>query len=485
MIGLNLSQNQSLRQEQIMAPQQIQALNILLSTIPEIEQRISEELAENPTLELLSSGTEDLAGNLVEDVPANTSTDDAAADAAAQDEALITLIQLSENWRDYAPQNTRSSGNISDEQEKREFLLNSLVDETCLQDHLLEQLREAEPLSEQTKIICQELIGSIDSKGYLKTHLADITIATQSEMNDVKHALTIIQKFDPPGIGARDLRECLILQLERKNQKKSKLYILVDKHLDKVAKNHIPQIAKALHVSTSEVYELLKQLRKLDPRPGSKMTSKGITYVTPEIFIEKDSSGNWQVRSNRDYMPKLRINPYYLKLLENPNTSKETKSYIREKIMNSKMLMRAISQRRSTIELIGESLIKFQRDFFDYGISRMKPLIMSQVADDIHVHETTVSRAIANKYVKTPHGLFALKHFFTSGYENDNGEMVSSLSIKQKLQKIINAESPKKPYSDQKLTQLLKEEGFKVARRTVAKYREELGIPSSNMRRSF
>ncbi len=477
----------SLRQEQILAPQQIQALEILLATIPELEQKISEELAENPTLELLENGSERLVGNLVENDATTAAEADAAAQAAEKDEAVATLIELGELWRDYAPSQYASGPRPSGEdEERRQFLLNSLVEEPGLQDMLLSQLRQVDALSEHMVSVCEEVIGSIDDTGYLRTHPSDIAIASSADIADVRRAIGVVQGFDPAGIGARDLRECLLLQLDRNGRKNTLVYRIVDEYLDEVGRNQIPRVAKALRTSSTQIYEALDQIRKLNPHPGSLVTpARADNFVYPEVFIEQDESGEWRVRLNRDYTPRLRISPYYLKILQDPSSSKEVKSYVREKVANSKLLLRAIDQRHSTIEEIALSLLKFQRDFFDSGIEHMRPLVMSQVADDISVHETTVSRAIANKYVQTPHGLFPFKHFFSTGYQASDGQMVSSHGIKQKLQTLINSEDQRHPLSDQKLAQLLKEQGFKVARRTVAKYREEMGILPSHMRRNY
>lgn len=486
-IGLHFQQNQSMRQEQVMAPHQIQALTILLSTIPELEQKIDEELLSNPTLELVDKGTELLSGNVmessVEEVHAKEELDASAVD---RDESLASIVQMGDSWQDYAPSNASNNANSSDAQEKRQYMFDSLVSEPSLQDFLYEQLKDRDELTAAELSICEQIVGSIDPRGYLRTNIADIAIVEQCGLEEVEHCLAVVQSFEPLGIAARDIRECLLIQLVQAGyDKKSKLYKLVDKHLDDIERNRIPNIAKALRASTVDVYELLKQLRNFDPAPGSKMTSRGVVFVAPEIFIEQSNEGEWLVRSNHDYTPRVRLNPRYLEMLEDPTVCKEDKAYIREKIMSSKMLMRAITQRCSTLELVGKSLLKFQIAFFEHGDEELKPLIMNQVAEDIGVHETTISRAISNKYVQTPHGLFPLKHFFTAGYENDNGEMVASQSIKHILQEVIDNEPRKKPYSDKKLTEILGEKGFKVARRTVAKYREELNIPSSGRRKSF
>lgn len=477
---------QSLRQEQIMAPQQIQALQILLATIPELEQRINQELAENPTLELVDTGNQDLVGNPVEnDGPARDSDTDAAADMAEKDEALATLIQLTENWRDYTDMAGSSRTFSSADEERRQYMFDSLTEEHGLQEHLLQQLRETDGLDVQMEKVCAHVIGSIDETGYLRTHPADLATSLQTSMDKVKRGIQIVQGFEPAGVGARDLRECLLLQLQRNGDTDSLEYQLIDRHLEEIGRNKIPQVAEAMRISTQHVYELLRKIRRLMPFPGSLISDKDVDFVYPELFIEKDESGEWVVRSNRNGTPRLRLSRQYLEMLEDPDVSADTKKYIREKVAGSKMLMRAIEQRRSTIERIGESIVEFQRDFLENGLEHMRPLVMSQVADEIGVHETTVSRAIANKYAQTPHGLIPIRQFFSTGYRSEDGEQVSSHGIKQKIQSLIDSENASKPLSDSKLATLLKERGFKVARRTVAKYREELGIPPSHLRRSY
>ncbi len=476
--------SQSLRQEQlqVMAPHQIMALEILQATIPELEQRINEELARNPTLELVADGRENLVGNPVgEDVPDGPPDDEAAAAAAERDESLADLVQVTDAWRDHASGQTYSAEDL----ERRQFLFDSLTEEPTLQDVLLQQLGETEGLDETLRAVCTQVIGNIDESGYLRAQPADIAAALQVDLETVHRGIAVVQSFDPPGVGARDLRECLLLQLDRKGLRGSLEYQLADRHLEDVARNRIPQVAKALGVTPSRVYELLGRLRSLNPFPGSQVSSAGVGFVYPEVFIEKDAEGQWRVRPNRSYGPRLRIAPQYLAMLEDPSVSAEDKRYLREKIAGSRMLMRAIGQRQSTIERIAEALLHFQRDFFEHGVGAMRPLVMSQVADHIGVHETTVSRAIANKYVQTPHGLFPFRYFFSTGYRTEDGAQISSHAIKQKIQELIAGEDSAHPLSDQKLTVLLREQGFPVARRTVAKYREELGLPPSHLRRGF
>ncbi|MCF7853410.1 MAG: RNA polymerase factor sigma-54 [Candidatus Pacebacteria bacterium] len=471
-----------------MAPQQIQSLEILMAAIPELEQKISEELVENPTLELLDSGTEELIGNPVEG-GSDALSEGNDGDLGGTSETLETLLKLDELWHDRMPASAPARpAATTDDEERRQFFFDSLVAEESLQDNLMDQLRERVDLDEETRRLCEEIIGSIDDSGYLRTHLADIATACHTmDMGHVEKALRIVQEFDPPGIGARDLRECLLLQIERQRHgRKSLAYRVVDKHLDEIGRNKLVAITKAMNISMNTLKEVLSEIRTLHPYPGALVRPDNPgDFVAPEVFVEKGVDGEWTVRTNKDYVPRLRISPYYLKLLKDKGTSAETKQYIRAKVSNSKMLLRALEQRESTIVRITRSLLKFQKGFFEHGIDHMRPLTMNQVAEEIGVHETTVSRAIANKYVMTPHGLFPFKLFFSTGYESSSGELVSNLAVKEKLREFIANEPGKRPLSDQKLAELLKAEGFQVARRTVAKYREEMGLLPSNMRRRY
>jgi len=482
-----LSQIQSLRQEQIIAPQQIQSLEILLATIPELEQKISEELAQNPTLELIRPGSQELIGNPIEENGHIRPDPEEAGQAGDAQEALAALIELGEFWEERTPYPRAPRGSYTEDDEKRiKHALDSLTDEQTLQDFLLLQLRETDTLTPEQRRIAEEIIGSIDDAGYLRTHPADIAIACHTDLPTVEKVLKVIQSFDPPGVGAADLRECLLLQLERAGRKDTLEYQIVDRFLEKIGRNKIPEIARALGVSPARVYEAIATIRRVTtPFPGSAVSNERPNYVSPELFIEKDENGKWQVQTNRDHLPRLRISPQYLALLKSPDTPADVKSYIRSKLLNSRTLLRALQNRESTLARIGRRLLDHQREFFENGPGHLRPLTMSRIADELGVHETTISRAVANKYVQTPHGLFPLRYFFTSGIHKTDGTQVSSTTVKQRIQELVNEEDKTRPLSDQKIAEILNKEGYNVARRTVAKYREELGIPSSHMRRVF
>jgi len=510
-----MSQTQTLALRQELIPAQIQSLEILQATIPELEQKISELLAENPTLELVATGTEELAGNPTEGdlAPPPTAAESESESAEPGDgsggdrpqpssetgesfvdrhetagELAGEMERLEESWREFMPVADTGYARMSEEaEERRQYRFDSLVAPITLQENLLEQFRQLGPLTEKEQALGQEVIGSIDETGYLRSHIADIAMSCDVELHDVSVMLARIQELDPPGVGARDLRECLMLQLERANRRDTLEYRVVSKYLHEVGRNQIPKVARALRISPARLYDVLREIRRLSPFPGTQVTSADNTVsVMAEVTIFKNEQGAWQVDPNREYRPRLRLSSYYLKLVRDPAVSPETRRYVREKLTESKLLLRAIANRQSTIERIAWSLLKFQPDFFALGRDHLQPLTLTQVARELGLHETTISRAVANKYAQTPHGLVAFRQFFSSGGGvTSGGERISNSSVKQKLQELIRAENAAKPLSDDQLTKLLSTNGIHVARRTVAKYREELDIPPSHLRKNF
>lgn len=478
------AQDLSLRQEQVIAPHQIQSLEILAVPLLDLQVRITQEIEANPALEQLESVGEQLAGDPVEDLNGLQSNDgESAAAAAEKDEFLANLMQLDEGWADYLPPGHATQYNSSEDDERRRYFFDALTTGKTLQEELLEQLRTSDS-GEELSRLGELIIGNIDETGYLRTGLDELARTSGAEPPKLEEALHLVQAFDPPGVGARDLRECLLRQLERLGQTSSPIYRVVDKHLEALGRNRIPEVAKALRLSTTSLYEILGEIRKLQPRPGNSVEAGQVQYVSPEVVVTKDAD-KYVVDSSREYLPRLRISATYKKLLESPDTPADVRQYVREKILNGNQLMNSIKQRQSTITRIAEIIVARQQDYFELGQEGMKPLTMSQVADEIGVHETTVSRAIANKFVETPRGLFLLRHFFNGGLRADDGEMLSNLNIKSKLQELVSQEDSARPLSDQQLVRMLATDGLKLARRTVAKYREELGIPSSRLRRSY
>ncbi len=528
--SLSQTQIQTLRQELI--PAQILSLEILQAAIPELEQKLHELAEKNPTLEVIEPGTEQLSGNPLDGAvgagpaPPPESEFEGGAESGAEDGAGETaeqglrvmagsgshgdtfdwepggagagdegfLNELAESWREYMPEESTGHSQRSEEaEERRQFRFDSLTAPVTLQDSLMEQLGQQDALSETLRRIGEEIVGSIDETGYLRTHPADIAIACGVDLDEVNRALAVVRAFDPPGVGAMDLRECLLLQLERQGRRDSLVWKVVDQHLDDLARNQIPQLAKTLGVSPNRVYEILAEIRQLQPHPaapGAVSSSPGIadaqTFIVPEIRVYRNDKGEWAVESNREARPRLRLSRHYLRMIQNPETDSETRAFLRQKLGESKLLIKALSLRQSTLERITWSLLRHQRDFFEHGLGSLHPLTLSQVARELDLHETTIGRATSAKYVDTPHGIVAYKQFFSSGgVENAGGEKISNISVKQKIHELIQGEDSAKPLPDDQIVRLLAEAGLPVARRTVAKYREEMNIPASHLRRNF
>ena len=487
MIQQSLFQSTELRQtlEQQLTPQQIMSLEILMAPLLDLQARLDQEVAANPVLERGQQPNEQLAGDPLEEMGASPEMQsEAAGKAAEQDEEMATIIELDSTWRDYAPAPPAGGHQATAaDEERREFFFNSLTAPTTLEDDLLEQLRLS-TAPETARAAAEKIIGNIDEAGYLRAKLEELEDPVNGiGADELEAGLALVQSFEPAGVGARDLRECLLLQLQRQEREDELCYRIVADHLDELSRNRIPDIAKALDVSTAEVYQARDQIRELLPHPGGVTADDESTqYVIPEVTITKED-GEYVVTSNDQSMPRVTLTQRYLDLLENPNTPKEIKRYVREKINNGKLLLRSLDLRESTVKRIAEILVDKQRDFFEEGDEKLRPLTMQEVADMIDVHETTVSRAIANKYMQTPRGLLPMRQFFTSGYESSAGEQVSSRGIMQHIKEMIAAEERRKPLSDRVIVERLKENGFDVARRTVAKYREEMGIPSTRLRR--
>ncbi len=487
MFEQNFSQSQSLNlsQEQILAPQQLLSLEILLAPMMELQEKIEQELETNPVLEKEDSNMSESIGDLLSH--SVEAADNTAEDSKHDENAEIAeLISLGDNWYDSLP----IMGRNSESDEKREHMFNSLIEESSLQEHLLSQLRFLE-ISNKYRTVAEEIIGNIDDHGYLCIPLEDIATSGQFSLDEAQKALETVQSFDPLGVGARNLAECLILQLRIKSKSlniaQERLGILekiITEHLEDISRNKIPQVARKLKIGVEEVYYLLKDIKKLNPYPANAFSNGNPIYVIAEFeIVEKE--GEFEVIAKNNYLPKLNISKNYEKLLTSSETSREDKKYIKEKILSGNMFMKSIEQRQNTITKIANALVQTQTEFLREGVDKLKPLKMQTIADIVEVHETTVSRAIANKYIRTPQGVFPFKYFFSGGFQTEQGEDVSCRGVKEQIKDLIDNEDKKKPLSDNKIATLLADDGVKVARRTVAKYREELGIGSSSLRKEF
>jgi len=374
----------------------------------------------------------------------------------------------------------------------REFPIeNTLPASSGLYEHLVWQLHLVDCRPEVAEV-GEFIIGNLDENGFLRASDDEIREATGADQATVEEALRVVRSLDPPGIGARDVRECLLLQLEylagegSLDDDEARLVgharKLIADHWDDFLHQRWDRLCAALGLDRRELKDVVGIVRRLELKPGRRYVTDSNVFVEPDVFVEK-VDGEYRIRLNDDGLPRLRMSSRYVRLLEGGSLDRQAKEYLREKMKNAVWLMKSIDQRQRTIYKVAESIVKFQRGFLDYGIEALRPMVLRQVAEDIGMHESTVSRVVTNKYISTPRGLFPMKFFFHSGVDSARGENVSSLVVKDRIRKIIEGEDPKKPLSDSAIMKILQREGVRLARRTVAKYREELGIASSDKRR--
>ena len=512
-------QSQGLRQVQkqtqnlVLAPQLRQSLKILQVPALELRSAILEELQTNPLLEEFGTNDESLDAEVNEPSPDEESPaendefsdekkesepeespnedfdlDDNNAegleDLDFSDEFSI-LQEMQEDLREHFENEYEGEAKLgnSDAQEKRKFFFDSLVAETSLQEHLLEQLKLVETTDGQREA-CEYLIGSLDENGFMTTSLSDIGLLSGIALEDLQSGLEILQSFDPVGIASVDLRDCLLKQMQMRGWEESTAFAIVDSHFPLLVRRRVPELSRKLSLSTSEIHQALEKIAELDPSPGRRFSEDSNQAVAADASVEKVGE-EWIISLNNDYIPRLKINKTYKELITKGVLSSKEKEYVRNQMRAGKFLINSIDQRQNTIERITKQIIEKQADFFDEGVSKLHPMTMSEVADIIEVHETTVSRAIANKFLSTPHGTFPFKFFFTPGYSGKDGDKVSNTSVKEIIAGLVEQEDSAKPLSDRKIVDLLAEKDINLARRTVAKYREELGIPPTNLRRRY
>ena len=456
--------------QQVLAPHLFQSLEILQMPLLDLQQMIKQELSENPTLEATQEEPE-------EHIEIEQGTSDVEREEF--DNELEKLAALGEEFGSYQERERISGG--ADAEEKYQYMMDSLSESSSLHDQLLEQLALS-GLNDYEKKIAEIVIGNIDDDGYLQLDVEDLLALPNFPAETLDKILETIHDFDPAGVGARDLRECLLLQLKRQGREDTQEYQMIDLHLDLVGRHKYEDIARAMGLTVDRVKELAALVARLDPKPGRNFSEERIEYVTPEIVVEK-KDGEYVITQNKKPYPRLFISQKYLSMLKDPKTSKEVKTYIREKIAKSKQFIQSIDQRMDTIYRIAVEIVRIQRDFFDHGVSKLRPLNMKTVAELLEVHETTISRATAGKYMQTPQGLLSMKYFFKPGIQTTDGKSISNESVKAALAEIVRGEDKKKPYSDAKLVKLLEEQGIKIARRTVAKYRDQLRILPSHLRK--
>jgi RNA polymerase sigma-54 factor len=445
----------------------------------ELENLINTELVENPMLE--ESVESESTTQSMEQVEPPTQQKTAEENPQAGEDF---------NWENYI-ENSKTAPNLPVYRGTDEDLPsyeNTLTQATNLADHLLWQLKMS-ALTDEQKTIGEILIGNLNEDGYLQVSLEELSTQHNLDVSEIEAVLYRIQLFDPIGVGSRDLKECLTIQIEELPYGDELLEQMVQNHLSDLEKKNYQNISKTLGIPIDEVVERVKIIEELEPKPGRAFGGSPANYIIPDIYVTKRGT-EYVVMLNEDGLPKLKISPFYKKLFEEAQAqaagAPTTKEYVQGKLRSAVWLIRSIHQRQRTIFKVTESIVKQQKDFFDKGIAFLKPMVLRDVANDIGMHESTISRVTTNKYVHTPRGIFELKFFFNSGISRVSGADVASESVKEKVKTLIATEPPAHPHSDQKIVELLLKENINIARRTVAKYREMLGIlPSSKRKKVF
>jgi RNA polymerase sigma-54 factor len=466
-----------------MTPSLQQAIKLLQLSKLELQEVLNQELLENPLLEESADEAKQEEAEVEAQEKTQTEEEAKAAEPAPEKEKdSFDEIDYDAYFQDYIEYgyNPRMG------EDHEEFPIeNTLTRPPNLTDHLAWQLGMSD-VSPAVKDIGAFIIGNIDEDGYLRATNEEIAASGPHDPADVEKAVAAIQSLDPIGVGARDLRECLLLQLEFLEVDNTLVESIVRDHWDMFMQRHFVQIAKALGIDMKTLEGVVEIIKHLDPKPGRKYSNERAIYVEPDVYIQKVGD-DYVIVLNEDGMPKLRINGSYRSMLNSMDSKSdgETVNYIKDKIRSAVWLIKSLDQRQRTIYKVAESIVKHQREFLEKGIDYLRPLVLRDVADDIQMHESTVSRVVSNKYMHTPRGLFLMKYFFHSGIDSDTGEDISSLTVKKKIQGFIDGEDPRKPLSDSKIMKILNDEGINIARRTVAKYRDELNIPSSTDRKQI
>jgi RNA polymerase sigma-54 factor len=479
---------QRLTQQLVMTPQLRQAIKILQVSRAELETLIDQELIENPVLE---ENLEDKAPDGEYEVPTvdgQNATENAPAEGPAEVEQASSIDQI--DWKDFAENYSNDmhgsvggGATVDDDDDRRPAIENILVKRTLLPDHLMWQLRLSD-LSEAEREIGALIVGSLDQDGYLTLSVEEVGFLANvwPDTEVVERVLARIQQLDPPGVAARDLAECLLIQLRQLGCDDESLAAkIVRDHLPMLESRRFDRMARELGVTIEQIAEATKIISVLEPKPGRDFGDGETRYVTPDVFVHKVGE-EYVVTLNEDGLPRLRVSSFYRQMLG--QGASEARGYIQEKMRAAAWLIKSIHQRQRTLYMVTSSIVKFQRDFLDRGVAHLRPLVLKDVANDIGMHESTVSRATAGKYVHTPQGTFELKYFFTSSLRSGHGEEVSAESVKDRIRTIIAKEDGRKPYSDQHIAEMLAKEQIDIARRTVAKYRELMGILPSSKRKA-
>ncbi|HBO45791.1 MAG TPA: RNA polymerase sigma-54 factor [Planctomycetaceae bacterium] len=491
---MRLSFGQELRQvqKQILAPRMIQSMEILQLPILALQERIEQELEENPVLEMREEDP-DLPAEDYEaetpDAPTAEERELVIDEEKGNEQDFERLLNLDQDeWPDQFEDRAHRSRQELEEagQRKLDAMANMTARPQSLEDYLRDQLGWFE-LDPALRAMAERIIYNLDSNGYLPSRIEDLlgADATREDIELANKALALVQKLDPAGVGARDLRECLLLQLVPGMSNYEELQKLISNHLEDLEHNRLPLISRKTGYSIETIHEAVHELRKLNPKPGANFHESYVPNVTPDVFIDPVDGGGYRVRLEDSQLPTLFISPQYRRLLQSKDTPEETREYIKRKLNSAQWLIDSINQRRGTLTRVAQAIVDYQNEFLDKGPEAIEPLKMQQIADTVGVHVTTVSRAVDDKWIQTPRGIFPLRKFFVGGTVSADGEEVAWDAVRVKLQEVVDGENKEEPYSDEHLVEQLAKHGLTVARRTVTKYRKAMNIPSSRQRREW
>lgn len=456
------------QQKLIMTPELRLALKILQLPAIELEELVKQELESNPVLDIIEDDQEE------------------KIESPDKDKKEEKNIHEEIDWKEYFQYQGKSYGveNTGVDDSKEMSYENLICYSDTLKDYLLFQLHTLK-LSKSDRIIGEYIIESLDDNGYLCTTIDQISTLFSVSEEKVEKVLKIIQTFEPSGVGALNLAECLLIQIEALGFKDGKLEVIVKEYLDDIAGNRLQNIAKKLSISAAEVQDYGDIIKSLEPKPGrSFFCGTECRYVVPDVFVEKIHN-EYIITVNDSYGSRLMVNNYYKNIINSEDKSSEAMTFINDKLSSAMWLIKSLEQRKNTLYKVVKAIVDYQIDFFEKGDRYLKTMTLKNIADEVEVHESTVSRAISGKYAQTPRGIFEIKYFFKSGVGNQDGEEISSESIKKMMETIIDNEDTAKPISDQAIAELLAEKGISISRRTVAKYRDEIGIPSSSRRKRY
>lgn len=473
-----LRQSMNLSQSLVITPQLQQAIKLLQMSRLELESAVRSELEENPILEeaeVLKEEDLQRTKEAASEVDNTEIPDSNAQDPQKQDEF---------EWESYIDSNQKPPQSGMAGSEEIMNYENVIRASETLHDHLYWQVKMS-TFSEEEERAADALIGAIDDDGWIKIPLAQIAEEEGVELDLLEDTLTLIHEFDPPGVGARDLKECLLIQAKHLQEDTHDLVYLINNHLKDLEKKNYEAIAKAMNRDVEDVVEICKIIYAMDPKPGRAFASSDTHYVTPDVYVYKVGD-DYVVSLNEDGLPRLKISNFYRNMLKSGKTAGDkTQDYIQDKLRSAVWLIKSIHNRQRTIYKVTDSIVKHQREFFEKGSEYLKPMVLRDIANDIGMHESTVSRVTTAKYMHTPQGIYELKYFFNSGISSSDGDSLASESVKIKIKDLVSKEDPKKPLSDQKIVELLKADGIQIARRTVAKYRDVLKILPSSQRKKY